>query len=127
MAHPIGAASAASSYNRRATTKDASASAIPLKSNTSATVRRISPVVGPGDGEACPVIGVPVLFAGIVADIVGEDEDVAVAALSVAWGPPIENVCVGDGIVPPFAVPPPTAGFGPPSCGCAALGALVAL
>ena len=125
LAHPLGAALAASSYNRRATMKDASARAIPLKSNTSATVRRISPVVGPDDGEICVVKGVPELFAGIVADIVGED--VAVAALSVDWVPPFAKVCVGDGIVPPLAVPPPTAGLGPPLCGCAALGALVAL
>jgi hypothetical protein len=58
--------------------KDASATTIPPKSNTSATTRRISPVVGPDDGEICVAAGVPELLAGIVG------EDVAVAALSVA-------------------------------------------
>ncbi len=120
LAHPLGAASAASSYIRRATMKDESASTIPPKSSTSATTRRISPVVGPDDGETCAVSGVPELFAGIVG------EAVAVAALSVGWPSPIEKVCVGDGIVPPLAVPPAPAGFGPPNCGdCAEFGALV--
>jgi hypothetical protein len=125
LAHPIGAASAASQsgYNRRATMKDASARAVPPKSSSSATVRRISPVVGPGGGAACVVSGVPELVAGIVAETGGED--VAVAALSVAWGPLLENVCVGDGMVPPLAVPPAPAGFGPPNCDWSALGAFV--
>jgi len=100
--------------------RDASASMIPPMSSTSPTVRRISLVARPEVGETSVVAGVPELFAGAVG------EDVAVAALSVDWVPPIANVCVGDGIVTPLAVPPAPAGFDPPCCGdCAEFGALV--
>ena len=108
LAHPIGVASAASRYNRRATMKDESASTIPPKSSTSAAMRTISPVVGPDDGETCVAAGVPELFAGIVG------EDVAGAAVPVDSVPPIEKVRVGDGIFTPLAVPPAPEGFGPP-------------